>query len=53
MSKDTNTELMKECLQDAQRILSDLGLNPESEAAANIAVTLFQRRAGIVAHVPR
>lgn len=40
-----NIELMKECIEDAKKIIEDKGLNRYQTDMINIAITLFEKRA--------
>ena len=45
-----NIKLMKECMDDAKRIIDDKGLKKYQTDLVNIAITLFRKRASYAIH---
>jgi len=44
-SKEENISLMKECIQDAKKIISDESLKDYQTDVINLAISLFEKRA--------
>ncbi|RME53882.1 hypothetical protein D6783_00740 [Candidatus Woesearchaeota archaeon] len=44
-AKEKNLSLMKECLDDAKRVLQEKGLKGYETSIAHVAVALFEKRA--------
>lgn len=44
-SKEENIKLLKECVDDAKKIIQEKNLNPSQTELMHIAITLFEKRA--------
>jgi len=44
-SKEENIKLLKECVDDAKKIIQEKNLNPSQIELMHIAITLFEKRA--------
>ena len=47
-AKTENTELMKECIEDAKKIFAEKNLKPFQTDMINMAIALFEKRASHV-----